>query len=154
MDHEAYMEEAIRLAAEAAAAGEVPVGCVIVKDGRIIGRGRNRQEEGNCAIRHAEMEAIAGRFPRALGGWRLAGTALYVTLEPLSPCARGPSSTRGYQSCFTGRGMRSAPAPAEALLNLFVRAVWAQTARRRRNFRGCLCKNFFGSSLPRCAKKP
>ena len=58
MEHENYMREALLLAREAAAEGEVPVGCVIVKDGRVIGRGRNRREAGKTALAHAELEAI------------------------------------------------------------------------------------------------
>ena len=56
--HEIYMEKALRLAKEAAAAGEVPVGCVIVRDGEIVGAGRNRREEKQSALSHAEIEAI------------------------------------------------------------------------------------------------
>ena len=69
-EQERYMEEALALAREAAAAGEVPVGCVIVQDGRIVGRGRNRREETQTTVSHAEMEAIA-QANRALGtgGW-------------------------------------------------------------------------------------
>ena len=59
MEHEDYMREALSLAREAAQEGEVPVGCVIVKDGEIIGRGRNRREELQRTSSHAEMEAIA-----------------------------------------------------------------------------------------------
>ena len=81
MTHEDYMRQALLLAREAYDAGEVPVGCVIVKDGQIVGRGRNRREEKQSALSHAEMEAIADAC-RTLGGWRLGGTKLYVTLEP------------------------------------------------------------------------
>ena len=70
--HERYMREALVLAAEAAEAGEVPVGCVIVRDGQVVGRGRNRREERRSALSHAETEAIA-QANRALGDWRLAG---------------------------------------------------------------------------------
>ena len=56
--HEIYMEKALQLAREAAAAGEVPVGCVIVRDGGIVGAGRNRREEKQSALSHAEIEAI------------------------------------------------------------------------------------------------
>lgn len=59
MEHEDYMREALSLAREAAQEGEVPVGCVIVKDGEIIGRGRNQREELQRTSSHAEMEAIA-----------------------------------------------------------------------------------------------
>lgn len=59
MEHRDYMEQALALAREAAAHGEVPVGCVIVKDGKVIGRGRNRREEKQAVYSHAEMEAMA-----------------------------------------------------------------------------------------------
>ena len=58
MDEHIYMEEALRLAQQAAQDGEVPVGCVIVRDGKIVGRGRNRRETGKTALGHAEIEAI------------------------------------------------------------------------------------------------
>lgn len=87
MEHEGYMNEALRLAREAAAAGEVPVGCVIAgPDGRVIGRGRNRREENADATAHAEIEAIREACA-ALGDWRLEGCRLYVTLEPCPMCA-------------------------------------------------------------------
>lgn len=86
MEHEDYMREALSLAREAAQEGEVPVGCVIVKDGEIIGRGRNRREELQCTSSHAEMEAIAQANER-LRSWRLDGCTLYVTLEPCPMCA-------------------------------------------------------------------
>ena len=86
MEHEDYMREALSLACEAAQEGEVPVGCVIVKDGEIIGRGRNRREELQRTSSHAEMEAIAQANER-LRSWRLDGCTLYVTLEPCPMCA-------------------------------------------------------------------
>lgn len=84
--HEKYMRQALDLARQAAACGEVPVGCVIVKDGAVVGRGRNRREERQAAWSHAEMEAMA-QANRALGTWRLDGCTLYVTLEPCPMCA-------------------------------------------------------------------
>ena len=87
MEREDYMRAALALAREAAADGEVPVGCVIVDaGGRIIGRGRNRRERTHRADAHAEMEAIAEAC-RARGTWRLDGCTLYVTLEPCPMCA-------------------------------------------------------------------
>lgn len=80
------MQAALALAKEAAAAGEVPVGCVIARRGEIVGRGRNRREEGKSALAHAEVEAI-GEACRNLGGWRLWECTLYVTLEPCPMCA-------------------------------------------------------------------
>ena len=86
MEQQAYMEEALRLAAEASAEGEVPVGCVIVRRGEIVGRGRNRRETSKTALGHAELEAIADAC-KNLGGWRLWDCELYVTLEPCPMCA-------------------------------------------------------------------
>ena len=81
-----FMEEALKLAAEAAEDGEVPVGCVIVRHGEIVGRGRNRRETGKTALGHAELDAIADACAE-LGGWRLWDCTLYVTLEPCPMCA-------------------------------------------------------------------
>ena len=81
-----YMEEALALAAEAAVCGEVPVGCVIVCDGKIVGRGRNKREEEQNALLHAEIIAIEEAC-RTLGSWRLNECDLYVTLEPCPMCA-------------------------------------------------------------------
>lgn len=86
MDDLYYMDAALVLAKEAAAEGEVPVGCVIVRDGRIVGQGRNRRETGRSALAHAEIEAI-GQACETLGGWRLWDCTLYVTLEPCPMCA-------------------------------------------------------------------
>ncbi|MBO4675997.1 MAG: nucleoside deaminase [Oscillospiraceae bacterium] len=86
MDLERWMDEALSLAREAGQAGEVPVGCVVVRDGEILGRGRNRREEERSALAHAEMEAIREACAR-LGDWRLEGCALFVTLEPCAMCA-------------------------------------------------------------------
>ena len=87
MEREEYMRAALTLAHAAAADGEVPVGCVIVDaGGRIIGRGRNRREEGHDATAHAELEAIREACAE-IGDWRLEGCAIFVTLEPCPMCA-------------------------------------------------------------------
>ena len=80
------MEEALRLAGRAAEAGEVPVGAVIVKGGRILGRAHNQVEALRDATAHAEMIAIT-QAAEALGNWRLEGAEIYVTLEPCPMCA-------------------------------------------------------------------
>ena len=86
MEDREFMLEALRLAQEAAAEDEVPVGCVIALGERIVGRGRNRREHGKNALAHAELEAI-DEACRTLGGWRLWQCTLYVTLEPCPMCA-------------------------------------------------------------------
>lgn len=86
MDDLYYMDKALELAKEAAAEGEVPVGCVVVCKDQIVGMGRNRRETGKTALGHAEIEAIAQACEN-LGGWRLWECTLYVTLEPCPMCA-------------------------------------------------------------------
>ena len=86
MEDAVFMDAALELAAQAAADGEVPVGCVIVRRGEIVGRGRNRRETEKTALGHAEIEAIADAC-KNLGGWRLWECTLYVTLEPCPMCA-------------------------------------------------------------------
>ena len=86
MTHEAYMREALKEAEAAAAVGEVPIGAVIVKDGQIISRAHNLREMAHDATAHAEVLAIR-QAGDALGGWRLSGCTLYVTVEPCPMCA-------------------------------------------------------------------
>ena len=119
MEHENYMREALLLAREAAAEGEVPVGCVIVKDGKIIGRGRNRREEKQRTSSHAEMEAIA-QANEALKSWRLDGCALYVTLEPCPMCAGAILNARISKVFYGARD--SAFGACGGVTNLFMEA--------------------------------
>ena len=86
MDEQYYMQQALVLALEAEKDGEVPVGCVIVRKGEIVGRGRNRRETAKTALGHAEIEAISDAC-KNLGGWRLWECEMYVTLEPCPMCA-------------------------------------------------------------------
>lgn len=81
-----FMGMALKLALEAAEDGEVPIGAVAVKEGRVLGKGRNRTEATNDPTAHAEMEAITAAA-NTLGDKRLDGVTLYVTLEPCSMCA-------------------------------------------------------------------
>ena len=83
---EKYMREAIRLARKAAALKEVPIGCVIVHDGKIIGRGYNRRTIDKNVLAHAEIIAIK-KACKKIGDWRLEGCTMYVTLEPCPMCA-------------------------------------------------------------------
>ena len=117
MEHRDYMEQALALAREAAAHGEVPVGCVIVRHGEIIGRGRNRREEKQAVYSHAEMEAMA-EANAALGSWRLEDCDLYVTLEPCPMCA-GAILTARVRRVFYGARDRAMGA-CGGVLNLFM----------------------------------
>lgn len=85
MEHRLFMESALALAKQAMAEGEVPVGAVVVKDGAILGSGRNRRERAKSPLSHAEIEAIENACKQT-GDWRLTGCTLYVTLEPCLMC--------------------------------------------------------------------
>ena len=85
-EQEKFMKEAIRQAKMAYALWEVPIGCVIVSEGRIIARGYNRRNTDKNTLSHAELNAIR-KASRKLGDWRLEGCTMYVTLEPCQMCA-------------------------------------------------------------------
>lgn len=83
---EKYMREAIKQAKKAYALDEVPIGCVIVHEGKIIGRGYNRRNTDKSTLAHAEITAIK-KASKKIGDWRLEECTLYVTLEPCQMCA-------------------------------------------------------------------
>ena len=83
---ERFMREAIRQARKAGALMEVPIGCVIVYEGKIIARGYNRRNTDKNTISHAELNAIR-KASKKLGDWRLEGCTMYITLEPCQMCA-------------------------------------------------------------------
>ena len=104
--HQYWMQRAIAEAAKAQGKDEVPIGCVIVKDGKVIARGHNLRESNQDPAAHAELIAIR-KAARKLDSWRLLDTTLYVTLEPCLMCmgaiilARIPSVVFG---CFDPKG--------------------------------------------------
>lgn len=83
---EKYMKDALKQAKKAFALGEVPIGCVIVHEGKIIGRGYNRRNTDKNTLSHAEITAIR-KASKVIGDWRLEDCTLYVTLEPCQMCA-------------------------------------------------------------------
>ncbi len=85
-DDERFMRAALAQARRALSYGEVPIGCVIVYEGRIIGRGYNRRNTDHSTLSHAELRAI-GKAAKVIGDWRLEGCVLYCTLEPCPMCA-------------------------------------------------------------------
>ena len=85
-EQEKYMKQAIRQAKKALALDEVPIGCVIVRDGKIIARGYNRRNTDKNTLSHAELNAIR-KASKVVGDWRLEGCTMYVTLEPCQMCA-------------------------------------------------------------------
>ena len=84
--HEKYMKEALKQAKKALDLGEVPIGCVIVHEGKIIGRGYNRRNTDKSTLSHAEITAIK-KASKVIGDWRLEDCTLYVTLEPCQMCS-------------------------------------------------------------------
>lgn len=85
-EDEKYMKDAYRQAKKAYALGEVPIGCVIVHEGKVIGRGYNRRNTDKSTLAHAEITAIK-RASKVIGDWRLEECTMYVTLEPCQMCA-------------------------------------------------------------------
>ena len=85
-NHEYYMKQALKEAKKAYKLGEVPIGCVIVYQDKIIGRGYNRRNTDKCTLAHAEISAIK-KASKVIGDWRLEGCTLYVTLEPCQMCS-------------------------------------------------------------------
>lgn len=88
-----FMKEALKQAKKAASIGEVPIGAVIVQDGKIIARGYNKRETKKNALLHAEVDAI-NKACKKLGGWRLPNAEIYVTLEPCPMCMGAIISAR------------------------------------------------------------
>ena len=118
MTDQDYMRQAIDLARGCISDGDIPVGCVVVSPGgAVIGRGRNRREEKQSALSHAEVEAIA-QANRALSSWRLEDCSLYVTLEPCPMCAGAILNAR-IRRVFFGARDRTMGA-CGGVLNLFM----------------------------------
>ncbi|MDD7388192.1 MAG: tRNA adenosine(34) deaminase TadA [Lachnospiraceae bacterium] len=141
---EKYMKEAIRQARRAAKLGEVPIGCVIVYEDRIIGRGYNRRNTDKSTLSHAEITAIK-KASRAVGDWRLEECTLYVTLEPCQMCsgaivqARIPRVVMGCRNPKAGC--------AGSILNLLQMPEFNHQVEITEGIRGEECslllKNFF-----------
>jgi len=114
------MREALEEARAAAAAGEIPVGAVVVWQGRVIGRGRNRREEMKDPTAHAELLALR-EAAAARGGWRLTETTLYSTLEPCCMCAGAAVNARVERLVY---GLRDPKAGAAGSVYDLLRSPW------------------------------
>lgn len=104
-EDEAYIRECMSLASKAEAIDEVPVGALIVRDGVVIARAYNTRETSKCATHHAEILVIEEAC-RTLGGWRLPGATLYVSLEPCAMCAGAIINARIPRVVFGARDYR------------------------------------------------
>ena len=126
MDYAIYMRRALDLARQAAAEGEVPVGCVIVDgEGTVLAEGRNRREATRSVTGHAELEALDAAC-RARGDWRLDDCTLFVTLEPCPMCAGAMISARLGSLVYGAREPQFGS--AASILNLFEERYPAHTA--------------------------
>ncbi len=112
---EKYMKEALKQAAKARKIGEVPIGCVIVYEDRIIGRGYNRRNTDKSTLAHAEISAIK-KAAKVIGDWRLEECTLYVTLEPCPMCGGAIVQSR-MKRCVIGT-MSPKSGCAGSILNL------------------------------------
>ena len=106
LDHKHYMQMALSLAREAAARAEVPVGCVIVRNGEVVGQGYNLRNTNKSVLCHAEITAL-GQASAALGDWRLEDCVLYVTVEPCPMCAGAIVQARVKEVVFGTRNRKA-----------------------------------------------
>lgn len=113
-----FMDRAISLAKKAAEIGEIPVGAVVVKDGKIIGEGYNLRESKKSVTAHAEIMAIEAAA-EALSDWRLDGCELYVTLEPCPMCAGAIINARISEVVFGAFDKKAGSCSGESVINLF-----------------------------------
>ena len=116
---EKYMKEAIRQAKKAAAIGEVPIGCIIVYEDKIIGRGYNRRMVDHTVLAHAEILAMK-KACKKMGDWRLEGCTMYITLEPCPMCAGAILNARVRRVFYGARD--EAMGACGGVLNLFMEA--------------------------------
>lgn len=114
-DDERFMKQAITQAKKASRIGEVPIGCVIVYEGKVIGRGYNRRTTDKSTLAHAEIAAIK-KATKVMGDWRLENCTLYVTLEPCPMCAGAIVQSR-MKRCVIGT-MSPKSGCAGSILNL------------------------------------
>lgn len=146
---ELYMTEALELAKAAENIDEVPVGAVIVRNGEIIARAYNRRQSDKCATAHAEILAIE-QACRNLGGWRLPGAVMYVTLEPCPMCAGAAVNARLDSVIYGASDIRFGA--LGSLINLFELPL-----NHRPTVRGGVmadeCRNILSSYFKRKRKK-
>ncbi|MHB0884769.1 MAG: tRNA adenosine(34) deaminase TadA [Bacillota bacterium] len=115
MSDEEFMREALAEARKAEAAGEVPIGAVVVADGRLVARGHNRREELNDPTAHAEILALREAGEK-LGGWRLRRATLFVTVEPCPMCAGAMVQSRLGRLVYGARDLKAGA--VESTVNL------------------------------------
>ena len=135
-DYERFMKEAIKQAQKAKQIDEVPIGCVIVKEGKIIARGYNKREVLQQSIAHAEIIAIQ-KACKKMGTWRLEGCELYVTLEPCPMCAGAILQSRIEKVIYGAREDLLIAACACTIQRVTIIILYRYPVYVRRNVRRC-----------------
>ncbi len=149
-DDERFMKEALRQARKALALDEVPIGCVIVKDGTIISRGYNRRNTDRNTISHAEMNAIR-KASKKLGDWRLEGCTIYITLEPCQMCSGAIVQSR-IDRCVIG-AMNPKAGCAGSVMNLLKVAQFNHQVEITRSVLEEECSSMLSSFFRELRKK-
>lgn len=149
-----FMRRALAIAEECAAADEVPVGCVVVKDGAVIAEGGNRKERENNALRHAETVALAAAAERT-GNWWLEDCDVYVTLEPCPMCAGAMILSRVRKVFFGAYDEKSGAAGSR--VNLFEKGLFNHDVETEGGVLGGECaallSEFFAAKRREAKKK-
>ena len=143
---EKYMREALRLARKAALLGEVPIGCVIEHNGKIIGRGYNRRKTDKNTLSHAELTAIR-KASKKLDDWRLEGCTIYVTLEPCQMCSGAIVQSR-IDRCVIG-AMNPKAGCAGSVMNLLQIAQFNHQVEITKGVLGEACGNMLSDFFRR-----
>ena len=143
---EKYMKEAIRQAKKAYAIGEVPIGCVIVYEDKIIGRGYNRRTTDKNTLAHAELIAIR-KASKKMGDWRLEGCTMYVTLEPCQMCSGAIVQSR--MSRVVVGCMNPKAGCAGSILNLLQMEEFNHQAELETGVLGDACSQMMKTFFPR-----
>lgn len=145
------MKEALKQAQKARSLGEVPIGCVIVYQGRIIGRGYNRRMTDRTALAHAEISAIR-KANRILGDWRLDDCEMYVTLEPCPMCAGAIVQSR-IAAVYIG-AMNPKAGCGGSILNLLEESRFNHQCRVERGILAEMCSQMLKEFFLELRKKP
>lgn len=147
-EDEKYMGAAIREAKKALALGEVPIGCVIVYEGKIIGRGYNRRNTDKSTLSHAELTAIR-RASKKMGDWRLEECRIYITLEPCQMCSGAIVQAR-ISECIVGC-MNPKAGCAGSILNILQMKEFNHQVPFKNGVREEECANLLKTFLKSCA---
>lgn len=150
-EKEKYMREALKQAKKAYDAGEVPIGCVIVSDGKVIARGYNKRTMMKSSLAHAEIIAIR-KACKAIGDWRLEDCDMYVTLEPCQMCSGAIVQSR-IRKVYIGADNPKAGC-AGSILDMFNEPRFNHIVESERGIMGAECSAIISDFFSNMRKKP